>query len=219
MKLYSSAISPYAARVRIQVLHKQLPVQIVPPPGGMGSAEVKAKNPAGKIPVLDMGEQSLAESWAIMSYLEALHPEPAMLPADAYAAAKLQELVRFTDLYLAPAMFPLFLALRGKADDAAVAQALQNLDAQLQVLEQQLTHRQSLNSGLALDLLDAALLPIIWYARVLACHFGVADCLAALPVTQQWWQQASKIDAASAVLAQMQTGLQAAMPALFAEQE
>ena len=52
MKLYSSPISPYASRVRIQIAHQQLPVEIVPPPGGMSSDEVKAANPIGKIPVL-----------------------------------------------------------------------------------------------------------------------------------------------------------------------
>ncbi len=47
MQLYSAAISPYAARCRIQIRHKTLPVEIVPVPGGMGSDTVKAKNPTG----------------------------------------------------------------------------------------------------------------------------------------------------------------------------
>lgn len=214
MQLYSSSFSPYAARCRIQIFHKSLPVEIVPPPGGMGSAQLKSKNPIGKIPVLDLGDKALSESWAIMEYLEACHPAPAMRPADAFESAQQQALVRFTDLYLAPAMFPLFRALRGAVGPDAVAESLTALQAQLQVLEPLLV-RKSQNSTLPLDLADAALLPIIWYSRILARHFGVADCIATLPATQDWWQQASVVPAAAKVLSEMEAGLKAAIPVLF----
>jgi glutathione S-transferase len=215
VQLYSSAFSPYAARCRIQIHHKQLPVEIVPPPGGMGSAEVKAKNPIGKIPILSMDDGALAESWAIMSYLETRFPEPAMRPADALQWAQLCALTRFTDIYLAPAMFPMFRALRGAAGADAVAEAQAALQAQLQILEQLLTRKASV-AKLPLDLADAALLPVIWYARLLALHFGKTDCLAALPVTQAWWQQHRAVAAAAKVLDEMETGLRTAMPTLFA---
>jgi glutathione S-transferase len=213
MQLYSAPHSPYAARCRMQILHKQLPVAIVPPPGGMGSAALKAKNPSGKIPVLDLGDDALAESWAILDYLEARFPQPPMRPDDALAAARLQELVRFTDLYLAPAMFPLFVALRGAAEPATIDASLKALQTQLQALESLIRRKTDL---LPLDLGDAALLPVIWYARILTGHFGAADCLAPLPATRTWWQRVSTVPAAAAVLAEMEAGLRAAMPALFA---
>lgn len=212
MQLYSSAFSPYASRCRIQIHHKALPVDIVPPPGGLGSAELKAKNPIGKIPVLDLGDRALAESWAIMEYLEARFPAPPMRPADPFEAARLQERVRFADLYLAPAMFPMFRALRGAAGPEAVSEALTGVDAQLRVHEALLLRAPT---TLALDLADAALLPIVWYARILVRHFGGSDCLAAVPATAQWWQDKSAVPAAARVLAEMETGLRAAIPALF----
>jgi glutathione S-transferase len=205
MQLYSSAFSPYAARCRIQIHHKQLPVEIVPPPGGLGSAELKRRNPIGKIPVLDLGDRALAESWAIMAYLEARHPTPPMQPADAFAQAKLQELVRFTDLYLATAMFPLFRALRGSVDAEGVSEALKALHTQLQVLEQLLVARP----------MDAALLPVVWYARILGHHFAGRDALAGLPATQAWWQRSCAVPAAAKVLAEMEAGLRTAIPAVF----
>lgn len=213
MQLYSSSFSPYASRCRIQIHHKNLPVEIVPPPGGLGSAQLKAKNPIGKIPVLDLGDKVLAESWAIMEYLEARFPEPSMRPADAFEQAKLQELVRFTDLNLATAMFPLFRALRGAVGPEGVAEALTALQAQLQVLESLLARKVR---GTRLDLADAALLPVMFYARLLAKHFGKTDCLAALPVTSGWWQRASAVPAAAKVLAEMEAGLRTAIPVLFA---
>lgn len=217
MQLYSSSFSPYAARCRIQIHHKQLPVEIVAPPGGLGSAELKAKNPIGKIPVLvmgsDQGVRALAESWAIMEYLEARFPEQAMRPVDAFEQAKLVELVRFTDLNLATAMFPLFRALRGSVGPEGIAEALPALQAQLEILESLLSRKVR---GESLDLADAALLPVLFYARLLVKHFGKSDCLAALPVSAGWWQRASAEPAAAKVLAEMETGLRAAIPVMFA---
>ena len=214
MQLYSASFSPYAARCRIQIHHKQLPVEIVAPPGGLGSAQLKGKNAIGKIPVLDLGDRALAESWAIMDYLEtSFAQQTAMRPADLFAAAKQQELVRFIDLQLAPAMFPMFRALRGAAGPEAVTEALAALKTQMQILEALLAPK---NSGLPLDLADAALLPIVWYARLLARHFGRCDCLEGLAATQAWWQRASAVPAAQRVLGEMETGLRAAIPVLFA---
>lgn len=216
MKLYSSPISPYASRVRIQIAHQQLPVEIVPPPGGMSSDEVKAANPIGKIPVLEVGEARIAESWAIMEFLAVRHQQPAavaMLPEDDIALAQLRALVRFTDLQLAPAMFPMFLALRGKADDSAVKAALENLQVQLKILDALLIQKPDAS----LDLADAALLPIIWYAQVLSRHFGLADCLAGVPQVSLWWQRCSQVSAAKYVLSEMESALKAALPTLFPE--
>lgn len=214
MQLYSSPFSPYAARCRIQIHHKQLPVEILPPPGGLGSAELKAKNPIGKIPVLDLGDRALGESWAIMDYLETRFPQAAMRPADTFEWGQLQALVRFTDLYLASAMFPMFRALRGAAGPEAISEALNGMQAQMAILEQLLARKEK-TAALPLDLADAALLPVIWYARILVRHFGKTEVLSGLPACERWWQRASSTPAAVKVLAEMETGLRAALPVLF----
>ncbi len=213
MQLYSIPISPYASRCRVQIYHKALPVEIVAPPGGLRSAEVLAQNPSGRIPVLITEGGALAESWAIMEYLEDLHPEPAMRPADALARAQQRALVRFADLYLAPAMFPLFQALRGGADANAITKAREGLSGQLEVLERLLAKR---DPG-ELDLGDAALLPIVWYAQILARHFGDADCLSGRDATRAWWARSSGTGAAARVVEELDAGLRVAIPPLFAD--
>ena len=212
MKLYNAAISPYAARCRIQIRHKNLPVELVDPPGGMGSPDVRAANPSGKIPVLEVDGTTLAESWSIMGYLEALYPQPAMQSDDPLIRAQHDAFVRFIDLSLAPALFPLFAALRSHPGDDAIQQASNGLSAQLDILELQLPR---LDYDQPLELSDAALLPVVWYARVLGRHFALADCLSGRPNCQNWWQRASGAPAAAQTLDEMQAGLAAMMPALF----
>ena len=214
MQLYSANMSPYAARCRIQIRHKALPVEIVPPPGGMRSAEVLAANPTGRIPVLMTEAGPLAESWAIMEYLEATHPTPAMRPSHALAAARQTELVRFADQYLAPAMFPLFRALRGGADDAAVAQALKEQSAQTALLNQMLP--KAATPELPLSLADAALVPIVWYGWVLGRHFGGPADFGAWPEVASWWERTQAEPAVSAVVEELRASLTAAIPTLSA---
>lgn len=61
---------------------------------------VLACSPLGKIPFLRTEDGPLCESEAIVEYLEARFPDPRLLPADPYAAAKVRELMKFIDLHL-----------------------------------------------------------------------------------------------------------------------
>jgi len=72
MTLYQADLSPYAARVRIQLSTKGIEekVRLVLPPGGMSSDEYKQINPTGKIPALQIGDAILSESATICEFLE-----------------------------------------------------------------------------------------------------------------------------------------------------
>lgn len=215
MQLYSTSFSPYAARCRVQIYHKDLPVEIVAPPGGIGSAEIRASNPTGRIPVLKIdGQRWLGESWAIMEYLEDRFPAVAMRPSDTYACAQMRMLVRFADLYLASAMFPLFRALRGGVDGDTIDAAVTGLQTQLQQLEK-LLEATGRSRSQPLDLADAALLPIVEYARLLGPHFGADDLFATCPGVGAWLRRVGTEAAGARVLEEMETGLRAAIPALF----
>ena len=51
-----------------------------------------ARSPMGKMPSIEVEGRFLSESLAIFHYLENLAPEPALLPADPFDAAKVMEL-------------------------------------------------------------------------------------------------------------------------------
>lgn len=53
----------------------------------------KARNPAQKVPVLLVGGAHLAESVAIIEYLEEAHPAPPLLPSGALPRARVRQLV------------------------------------------------------------------------------------------------------------------------------
>jgi glutathione S-transferase len=61
---------------------------------------VLAASPLAKIPFIRTPQGGLCESQAIVEYIEAAYPQPALLPTDTFAAAKVRELCIFIDLHL-----------------------------------------------------------------------------------------------------------------------
>jgi glutathione S-transferase len=94
------AQSNYVNKVKLVLLEKGLPFdeELVAP--GAKPDDLLAASPLGKVPFLRTEHGSLCESSAIVEYLEALAPTPALLPAEPWAAAKARELALFIDLHL-----------------------------------------------------------------------------------------------------------------------
>jgi glutathione S-transferase len=130
MKLYSLALSPFAARVRGAIFAKDLPIEIVAPPAEWrSSAEFRALSPLGKIPglVLDDGT-ALPESAVIVEYLEDAFPEPSLRPRAAEDRARVRLVTQVAELYVMPAMMPLFFLFDAKPrDESAIATQLGKL--------------------------------------------------------------------------------------------
>jgi len=120
MKLYGSLASPYVARVAMFASLKGIDLPMEPPPGGMGSDEYKRINLTGKIPSLEADGHCIAESEVICEYLEGVHPEPPLIPADPLGRAQTLMISRMTDLYIAPHNTP----LRNHKDPAGRDQAV-----------------------------------------------------------------------------------------------
>ena len=84
MDLLSLPVSTFAARVRIAIYAKDLPVNIVPPPSGWpDSRQVRDLNPSGRVPVLLDDRGALWESSVLLEYLEERFPSPSsLMPVD-----------------------------------------------------------------------------------------------------------------------------------------
>ena len=94
------ALSNYYLKVKLALLEKGIPFQEERVMTGAVKEEVLAASPLAKIPFIRTPQGTLCESQVILDYLEAAHPQPALVPADPFAAAKVRELVTFIDLHL-----------------------------------------------------------------------------------------------------------------------
>lgn len=93
-------VSNYYNKVKLALLEKNIPFaeEFVTPT--TVDAAALAASPLGKIPFIRTPQGTLCESQAILDYLESAHPTPSLLPTDAYAAAKVRELITYIDLHV-----------------------------------------------------------------------------------------------------------------------
>lgn len=102
LKLYHLPISFNSRRVWIALLEKELEFELIPLrlDGDHLQPEFLALNPFHRIPVLVDGDFTVIESLAILDYLEAKYPIPALLPEDPRSLAKVKmvEMVTLTEL-------------------------------------------------------------------------------------------------------------------------
>ncbi len=100
LTLYGFPVSNYYNKVKLALLEKNAPFseQFVHPKSV--DAAGMAASPLGKIPFISTLQGTLCESQAIVDYLELAYPQPPLLPADPFAAAKVRELTTYIDLHV-----------------------------------------------------------------------------------------------------------------------
>lgn len=95
MKLYSFFRSGTSHRLRIALNLKGIATDYVAVDLRVDEQQgpaFKAVNPQQLVPALDTGEQVMIQSPAIIEWLEEMHPNPALLPADALGRARVRAL-------------------------------------------------------------------------------------------------------------------------------
>jgi glutathione S-transferase len=100
MILYGSSLSPYVRKVLGFAGEKGIELEVQPTGFPNFSAEFVAASPFRKMPALCDGDYTLADSSAIIHYLEAKHPDPVLIPADPKLRGKTIWYEEFADTML-----------------------------------------------------------------------------------------------------------------------
>ena len=93
-------VSNYYNKVKLALLEKNVPYVEENVKTGLIDEAVLSASPLAKIPFIRTPQGNLCESEAILEYIEAAYPNPPLLPADAFAAAKVRELCIYIDLHI-----------------------------------------------------------------------------------------------------------------------
>lgn len=97
LTLCGFSASNYYNKVKLALLEKNLGFQ--EEQVWVGQCDLAA-TPLGKVPYLKTEHGTLCESQVILDYIEAARPQPALVPADPFGAAKVRELITFLELHL-----------------------------------------------------------------------------------------------------------------------
>lgn len=209
MKLYSSDMSPFAARPRLSIYAKGLDVEILPPPGGNKSPEYLAVNPVGKIPALVLDDGTvILESETIVEFLEDAFPQPSLRPSDPKDLARARTAARVGDLYVGTPLSGLFMqAMAETKDPAVVAARLGELDKGMEYLNLVLSGDRYA-AGPTLTTGDVGLAPMLFYVPMMGMMFG-RDLMGGHPKVAAYLASVSDDPHVARVFAEIQRGLAA----------
>ncbi|OLU13271.1 maleylacetoacetate isomerase [Pseudomonas sp. PA1(2017)] len=193
LTLYGYWRSSAAYRVRIALnlkglAYRHVPVHLVRDGGEQHGQAYQALNPQGLVPLLvddENGGVPIAQSLAIIEYLEEIFPVPAILPADPVARAQVRALV----LHLACDVHPLnnlrvlqYLSRELGVDDAAKNAWYRHWVAEgLAAVEQGLAaYGDAFSLGTRPGYLEACLVPQVYNARRFDCDLDAYPRILAL---------------------------------------
>jgi glutathione S-transferase len=134
IKIYGGTLSPFVRKAVVFAIEKGVDFELIQAFGPMGPPEFKAASPFGKIPAMTDGDFSLADSTAIVTYIDALHPEPNLIPTEPKAKAKTIWYEEFGDTIVGACggkiFFNRFVAPRllGREGDLAAADEAQRVE-------------------------------------------------------------------------------------------
>lgn len=208
MKLYSGDLSPYSARVRMQIYAKGITDIELERPADFGMPAFRQRNPIGRIPVLDIDGDLMPESEVIAEYLEEVYPTPSMLGATPRETAHIRTIARIGDIYLMNNMFMLSAQARAATRDQAVVDLLGG---------QVVRNVKALDRMIGIDgyaccgritMADCALTPALFMIENVLPNTGVENPIPKNPNVAAYWAALQGHAPAARVLAELKRGLE-----------
>jgi glutathione S-transferase len=164
MILYGSSLSPFVRKVLAYAGEKGIELELKAAAPGDPNPDFRAASPFGKMPAFRDGQYALSDSSAIIHYLEAKYPEPAMIPAEPELRGRTIWFEEFADTILVSCgakiffnriVAPRFLGREGDLGAAEQAE-LNDLPPILDYLERTVPGEGGYLVGDALTLADIA---------------------------------------------------------------
>jgi glutathione S-transferase len=215
MKLYTADLSPYSARVRMQIYAKGIADIVFELPEHWGMPKFRERFPIGRVPILDFDGDAIAESEVIAEYLEEIYPEPSLLGSTPRENAHIRMLARFGDVYIISNMF--MLARQTGALSRQTPTAIRNDPFSDQLTNEFLRNLKALDRLVGKDgfaccgrvtLADCALVPGLFFVETVMPAAGVDSPIADFANVAAYWTAIQKNEHAAKVLTELRRGVE-----------
>ena len=211
-RLYHSTLSPFCRKVRLVLAEKKIEVELVEEKYWENPPDLKRRNPAGKLPVLRFRGTMLAESQAIVEYIDEVVSESPLMPRGALDRHVVRRLCAwFDDKFNSEVTQPILnervwkkILRSGYPDSRAVKDGLRAIKEHMDYLAGLLEDRRWLAGG-AMSLADFTA----------AAHFSCLDYISDVDwdrseVLRDWYATIKSRPAFRGVLADQVPGIQPA---------
>ena len=208
MKLYSGDLSPYSARVRMQIYAKGITDITLERPATFGTPQFRKDHPIGRIPVLDIDGDYMPESEVIAEYLEEIYPEPSMLGKTPRETAHIRTVARIGDIYIMNNMFMLSPQSRAETRNEGIVELLGGqVTRNIKALDKIIGTDGFACSG-RLTMADCALTPALFLVENVLPSVGVEDPIAKAPNVAAYWAAIKTNEHAAKTLGELHRGLE-----------
>ena len=215
MKLYTGDLSPYSAKVRMQIYAMGIEddIQFDLPESFIAlffQGKLKEFSPLGRIPILELADGDLIpESEVIAEFLDDSYPDRALRGETPRARAAVRLVSRIADIYL---MNNLFLAL-SQIDPATRVDATRDLlvaqvNRGMEALDKHIG-RGDFAVGDALSRADCTLVPALFMCETTLPGLGAENPALQSENVMAYWAKIQGNEHAARVIEEMRRGLQA----------
>jgi glutathione S-transferase len=210
MKLYTGDLSPYSAKVRMQIYAMGIIDDIefeLPPSFFMG--KLSEVSPIGRIPVLALDDGVIPESEVIAEYLDDLYPEKSMAGSTPRERADVRLISRIADIYLMNNIFMVLPQIPRKTRNDAVRDLLiGQVTRGMGALEKHIGEGDYAAAD-KLTRADCTLVPALFLCEHTVPRLDVDNPILATRKVAAYWQKIQRNEFAARIMDEMMKGLQA----------
>jgi glutathione S-transferase len=214
-KLYTADLSPYSARIRMQIYAKRISDIAFELPEHWGMPRFRERFPVGRLPVLDIDGDLIPESEVIAEHLEVLYPEQSLLGQTPRETAHIRTLARIGDIYLLNNTF--MLARQTGAIGRQIPATARDNPVSDQLALEVVRNLKALDNFIGVDgfacsgritLADCALVPALFFIETVLPAAAVDSPIPAFANISSYWAAIQQNEHAERVLVELRRGLE-----------
>jgi len=208
MKLYTGDLSPYSAKIRMQIYAMGIKDITFELPTVFFMGKMSEISPVGRIPVLEVDGNIIPESEVIAEYLDDIYPAQSMLGNTPLIRAQVRLLSRIADVYL---MNNIFMALSQimpeNRNEAIIDLLTKQVERGVGALEAHIGSGP-FAVGDSLTRADCTLVPALFMCEKTVPRLGRDNPLLATTKVAAYWRAIQQNPHAATIIKEMNKGLQ-----------
>jgi len=211
VKLYTGGLSPYSAKVRMQIYAMNIAEDVkFELPTSFFTGKFSATSPIGRIPVLETDDGTIIpESEVISEYLDDLYPDKALVGTSPDERAQIRLISRIADIYLMNNIFMCLSQLDRKTRvDATRDLLMGQVKRGMGALESHIG-TGDFAVGNNLTRADCTLVPALFMCEKTVPRLDVENPILGTNKVAAYWDKIQKNEFAAKVMDEMNRGLQA----------